>query len=61
MFLFGIAFGIRRLEADSVASFFVYFGWTTVLSCAVAIFTGSIGYLASLYFVRKIFSSIKVD
>lgn len=45
----------------NVSSTILYFGWTLLFSFLFTLLTGSVGYLAVFYFVRKIFASIKVD
>ncbi|EGF76954.1 hypothetical protein BATDEDRAFT_20927 [Batrachochytrium dendrobatidis JAM81] len=61
MFIYGISYYITRMEVRDPASTILYFGWTLIMSMLFCILTGSIGFLASFYFVRKIYSAIKVD
>ncbi|KAJ1336522.1 hypothetical protein BSLG_007306 [Batrachochytrium salamandrivorans] len=61
MFVYGIFYYITRLDARDPASTILYFGWTLVMSMLFCILTGTVGFLASFYFVRKIYSAIKVD
>lgn len=49
------------LRMRKIYSYVVYFGWMLVVSYTFAIITGTIGFLASFFFVRYIYSSIKVD
>ncbi|KAJ3196541.1 hypothetical protein HK101_008550 [Irineochytrium annulatum] len=48
-------------EIDNFPSTVLYFGWSFAFSMLFVVLTGSVGYISSLLFVRKIFSSIKVD
>ncbi|KAJ1565232.1 hypothetical protein HK096_003904, partial [Nowakowskiella sp. JEL0078] len=61
VFMYSILYYARRLTIDNFPSAVLYFGWSFVMSILFTILTGSVGYIACLYFVRKIFSSIKVD
>ncbi|KAI8854459.1 Endomembrane protein 70-domain-containing protein [Chytridium lagenaria] len=61
VFLYSIVYFFRRLKVDNFPSTILYFGWSLVTSFLFVILTGSVGYVASLMFVRKIFASIKVD
>jgi transmembrane 9 superfamily protein 2/4 len=43
-----------------LSSMVLYFGYMSLVSAAFALATGSIGFLATFLFLRKIFSVIKV-
>jgi len=50
------------LEASKVwFTYILYFGYMSLVCFALFLVTGCVGSLVSLWFVRKIFSSIKVD
>ncbi|KAJ2708750.1 Transmembrane 9 super member 2 [Coemansia spiralis] len=61
MFLYGIMFYFSRLRLASYASLVTYFGWMTLACFLFFILTGTIGFVASHMFVRKIYSAIKID
>jgi transmembrane 9 superfamily member 2/4 len=61
VFVYSMIFYARKLSIHNWASTFLYFSWSLVLCILFGIMTGTIGYIASWWFVRKIFSSIKVD
>ncbi|KAI8610262.1 hypothetical protein BC830DRAFT_1070035, partial [Chytriomyces sp. MP71] len=61
IFLHSAVYYFRKLQVDNVASGFLYFGWSIVMSMLFIILTGSVGYVSCLVFVRSIFGSIKVD
>ncbi|KAK6464166.1 hypothetical protein DFJ63DRAFT_61945 [Scheffersomyces coipomensis] len=44
-----------------VASFSLYVGYSIVISLVVFLCCGSIGFISSFFFVRKIYSQIKID
>jgi transmembrane 9 superfamily protein 2/4 len=52
----------RSLEASKMLmTYLLYFGYMFLICTAIFLVTGSVGVLTSLWFVRKIFSAIKVD
>ncbi|KAI9092167.1 hypothetical protein DFS34DRAFT_717897 [Phlyctochytrium arcticum] len=61
VFLYSTFYYITRLTIVTVPSTILFFGWSLVMSILFSIMTGAVGYFAALIFVRKIFSSIKVD
>lgn len=48
-------------EADLFVTGVVYFSYMGAIAWAFFLFSGAIGFLASLWFTRQIYSSIKVD
>ncbi|KAF7726417.1 hypothetical protein EC973_008751 [Apophysomyces ossiformis] len=61
VFLYSILYYFTKLNISNFTSTVLYFGYSAIISLVTAVLTGSIGYLACLYFLHKIFSSIKVD
>ncbi|KAI2502077.1 Nonaspanin (TM9SF) [Fragilaria crotonensis] len=61
MFVYSI-FWFRTLEASKmVMTYLLYFGYMFLFSFAMLLVTGTVGSLTSLWFIRKIFGTIKVD
>jgi transmembrane 9 superfamily protein 2/4 len=55
-------FWFRSLEASRMLmTYMLYFGYMFLVSFAIFLVTGSVGAMTSLWFIRKIFSTIKVD
>jgi transmembrane 9 superfamily protein 2/4 len=55
-------FWFRSLEASKMLiTYMLYFGYMTLICIAMMCVTGSVGALMSLWFIRKIFGTIKVD
>jgi transmembrane 9 superfamily member 2/4 len=55
-------FWFRTLEASKmVMTYLLYFGYMFLFCFAMLLVTGTVGALTSLWFVRKIFATIKVD
>jgi transmembrane 9 superfamily member 2/4 len=60
-FLYSI-FWFRTLEASKmVMTYLLYFGYMFLISFAMLLLFGTVGALTSLWFIRKIFATIKVD
>ncbi|KAI9318521.1 hypothetical protein BX666DRAFT_2152905 [Dichotomocladium elegans] len=61
VFLYSILYYVTKLDINSFTSTVLYLGYSAIISVLVSVLTGSVGYIACLFFLRKIFSSIKVD
>eukprot|EP00657_Telonema_sp_P-1_P008879 TRINITY_DN3112_c0_g1_i9.p1 TRINITY_DN3112_c0_g1~~TRINITY_DN3112_c0_g1_i9.p1 ORF type:complete len:356 (+),score=105.60 TRINITY_DN3112_c0_g1_i9:88-1155(+) len=61
VFLYSIFYYHTQLSITKTLSMFLYFGYNLALSLVLFVLTGTIGYQATLVFVRKIFSSVKLD
>lgn len=59
--LYELMFLTYKLHIANKTSLLMYLGWSLVIACLTSIATGTIGYFATLFFVKKIFGSIKVD
>ena len=46
---------------ERLTSGLLYFGYMLIISIAFFLLTGSVGFLACFWFVRKIYGSIKVE
>ncbi|XP_071733505.1 transmembrane 9 superfamily member 7-like isoform X2 [Rutidosis leptorrhynchoides] len=60
-FLYSIFYFVVKLEITRLVSVILYFGYMLIASCAFFAMTGTIGFYACLWFVRKIYSSLKID
>merc|ERR1712176_1297738 len=60
-FLYSILYFSSRLQIDTIVSSILYFGYMFILSLLFFLLTGSIGTIASFFFVKVIYGSIKVD
>ncbi|CAA9987107.1 endomembrane protein 70, putative [Plasmodium knowlesi strain H] len=61
LFLYSIYYFFIKLSISSFAETFIYFAYSFIMSYTCFIYTGTAGFLASFVFLRKIYSSIKVD
>ena len=61
VFLYGVFYFFRQLDMSDYVSMMVYFSWTMVISSVLGLMTGTVGFLACLIFVRKIYQAIKID
>jgi transmembrane 9 superfamily protein 2/4 len=55
------AFYFSKLEANLTVTYFIYFGYMTIICFGMFLVTGLMGYSAALWFTKKIYGSIKVD
>ncbi|CAO3646862.1 unnamed protein product [Cunninghamella blakesleeana] len=61
VFLYSIYYYFNKLAIDTFTSTILYLGYSSIISILLTVMTGSIGYLACLLFLQRIFASIKVD
>lgn len=61
LFLYSVFYFFTKLEITKFVSGILYFGYMTIISYAFFVLTGTIGFYACFWFVRKIYSSVKID
>ena len=62
LYVFGYSFHyFKQLESNSPATYALYFGYMGLISFGLYLVTGTVGFLSSLWFNKKIFGSIKID
>lgn len=61
LFLYSIFYFFTKLEITKLVSGILYFGYMLIGSYAFFVLTGTIGYYACFWFVRKIYASVKID
>lgn len=61
VFAYAVFYYVTKLEMNDPTSAIVYFTYTIVMSLAFWFTTGTIGFLATLGFVWKIYASVKID
>ncbi|KAL9661754.1 hypothetical protein QQ045_026582 [Rhodiola kirilowii] len=61
LFLYSIFYFFTKLEITKLVPAILYFGYMAIGSYAFFVLTGTIGFYASFWFVRKIYSSVKID
>jgi transmembrane 9 superfamily protein 2/4 len=50
-----------RLGPDMWVTYVLYFGYMSMLSFAIFLVTGSVGFLSCLWFTRTIYAEVRVD
>lgn len=60
VFLYSFVY-FKQLEANSVSTYFLYFGYMGLCSVALFCMMGFVGLSTSLWFNKVIFASIKID
>nr|XP_025617990.2 transmembrane 9 superfamily member 7 [Arachis hypogaea] len=61
LFLYSIFYFFTKLDITKLVSGILYFGYMIIVSYAFFVLTGTIGFYACFWFVRKIYSSVKID
>lgn len=61
LFLYSVFYFFSKLEITKFVSGILYFGYMVIVSYAFFVLTGTIGFYACFWFVRKIYSSVKID
>ncbi|XP_027772647.1 transmembrane 9 superfamily member 7-like [Solanum pennellii] len=61
LFLYSIYYFCSELEISKLVSGILYFGYMLIGAYAFFVVTGTIGFLACLWFIRKIYSAVKID
>jgi transmembrane 9 superfamily protein 2/4 len=61
MLLYAVFYYFTKLEIDLWVSSLLYFGYTTIMAVGFFVLTGTIGFYACMWFVRKIYGAIKVE
>lgn len=61
LLLYCVHFFMTKLDIKGSTSTFLYFGYTAIMVFLFLLLTGTIGFLATFWFVRKIYSVVKVD
>lgn len=56
-----VRYFVSKLDIRQAVSIFIYFTYMGMISIAFFLLTGSIGFFACLWFVRKIYGAIKVS
>lgn len=61
IFLHSLIFLASKLSLGGFSSNMLYIGYSFLISLAFFITTGTVGYIATFFFIRRIYSSIKID
>ncbi|KAL3692085.1 hypothetical protein R1sor_005736 [Riccia sorocarpa] len=61
VFLYSINYLLFDLHVVGTVSSILYIGYSMLMALAIMLATGTVGFLASFYFVHYLFSSVKLD
>ncbi|CAG0904687.1 unnamed protein product [Darwinula stevensoni] len=61
LFIYCVHYFFTKLDIKGGISTFLYFGYTFMFVFLFFLLTGTIGFMACFWFVRKIYSVVKVD
>mmetsp|Transcript_47998 Transcript_47998/g.112032 ORF Transcript_47998/g.112032 Transcript_47998/m.112032 type:complete len:613 (-) Transcript_47998:77-1915(-) len=61
VFMYSILYFSSRLHIEKLVSTLLYFGYMFIISVMFFLLTGAIGFIATFFFVRAIYSSVKIE
>lgn len=61
VFMYSIYYYLTRLDVSNLIGTMLYFGYMSVISGAIALTTGAVGFATTFFFNKKIYGTIKVD
>ncbi|ESN98735.1 hypothetical protein HELRODRAFT_66664 [Helobdella robusta] len=61
VFIYSIFYFVTKLEITEFIPTLLYFGYTALMVLTFWLLTGTIGFYASYFFIRKIYAAIKID
>jgi len=61
VFAYSIFYFVTKLEITEFTATLLYFGYTILMVISFWLLTGTIGFYAAFFFVRKIYAAIKID
>lgn len=61
LFVYCIHYFLTKLTITGTISTLLYFGYTLIMVFLFFLLTGTVGFFACFWFVRKIYSVVKVD
>mmetsp|Transcript_11630 Transcript_11630/g.19074 ORF Transcript_11630/g.19074 Transcript_11630/m.19074 type:complete len:621 (-) Transcript_11630:107-1969(-) len=61
VFMYAAFYFSSKLQIEKLVSTLLYFGYMAIISIMFCLLTGSIGLVATFYFVKAIYGSIKID
>jgi transmembrane 9 superfamily member 2/4 len=61
LFLYSGFYFYTKLDITKTVAMLMYFGYMLVISYGFFCITGTIGFVACYYFVRAIYSAVKID
>lgn len=61
LFVYCVHYFISKMSISGFISTLLYFGYTSIMVFLFFLLTGTVGFFACLWFVRRIYSSVKVD
>eukprot|EP00052_Salpingoeca_macrocollata_P014173 m.110923 g.110923 ORF g.110923 m.110923 type:complete len:622 (-) comp19208_c1_seq3:241-2106(-) len=61
VFLYSVFYYVQKLHISDGVATLMFFGYSFLMSFAFFLLTGTIGFFAAFFFVRKIYGSIKIE
>jgi transmembrane 9 superfamily member 2/4 len=60
LFLYSVFYFFTKLHVNNFVMLITFFGYMSIISFLFFFMTGSVGFISTFWFVKKIYSSIKV-
>ena len=61
VFAYSIFYFYSKLDIDDFVPSLIYFIYTVIITITFWLVTGTIGFFAAFFFVRKIYAAVKID
>jgi transmembrane 9 superfamily member 2/4 len=61
MFMYSLFYFYTKLDITKLVPALMYFGYQTIIALSFFCLTGTVGFYACYWFVRKIYSAVKID
>lgn len=61
LFLYSLFYFYTKLDITKLVPALMYFGYMTIASATFFCLTGTIGFFATYFFIRKIYAAVKID
>ncbi|KAG8796911.1 hypothetical protein FRC17_007914 [Serendipita sp. 399] len=61
LLIYGTYYWLSRLSLDSFASTLLFFGYLSIIATINFIVTGTIGFLAATWAVRRLYAAVRID
>ena len=61
VFAYSIFYFYTKLDIDDFVPSLIYFIYTVIITITFWLVTGTIGFFAAFFFIRKIYAAVKID
>ncbi len=61
VFAYAVFYFFTQLEITEFIPTLLYFGYTTIMVVTFWLLTGTVGFYAAYFFIRRIYGAVKID